>query len=564
MRFVRPTAAVFAVALLASLCLHLPVYEVLGVLAEHLRAMPSHVEHAFVELELAPLSDAEEAERESDATAPAADSLTAEKPKPKPEPPRPLPEPDVAPRPDEAEPRLELKPKEQMALDLVPQEMPTKHAVTQKSDDPEVEPPPDARFVADENRRVQEEMVATARNEHRDDTPEPGHGHELGPPEEEGNAAETDVADLQNVDGEDERTPDTTEAEHRPVAASEPSAGSRDAKAVTTPAVPMPRPSERIEREIASGASRTGGEPTEVVVDDGMGRFTIREVPAGAGPGDQGGEEQPGLPTPDRQSRAGARAREGVNLDLSWTQFEEAFGAEQLRAERQAYLDQRRSKSSGRSRQQSWRKFRAAIENHVPYVRPGNQTALNAAASPFASYLATIHRRIHREFVYEFLRNLPIAGGPFDDESLHTKLEIVINPNGSLHHVGVAKSSGFLPFDYGAFNSVTDAAPYPAPPRSILSGDGRVYVHWGFYRNARMCGTFNATPFILPTPPGTPHPDEGPLHDEGPHDDAAPDDGEALPSDAEYGRLGEAPGGAEHGRPGESPSGAGHARLAAR
>ena len=48
------------------------------------------------------------------------------------------------------------------------------------------------------------------------------------------------------------------------------------------------------------------------------------------------------------------------------------------------------------------------------------------------------------------------------------------------------------------------AQPYPAAPSSILSGDGRVYFHWGFYRNQRQCGTFNAEPYILPNPRGTP------------------------------------------------------------
>ena len=142
----------------------------------------------------------------------------------------------------------------------------------------------------------------------------------------------------------------------------------------------------------------------------------------------------------------------------------------------------------------------------MPNVQPGTQTALNTAASPFAAYLAMIHRRIHREFAFGFLRNLPIAGGPFDDRSLNTTLEIVINADGSVHKVGIAKTSGFLPFDYGAFDAVMRAAPYPVPPRKILSGDGRVSVHWGFYRNERQCGTFNAQPFILPHPAGTPEP----------------------------------------------------------
>jgi outer membrane biosynthesis protein TonB len=84
-----------------------------------------------------------------------------------------------------------------------------------------------------------------------------------------------------------------------------------------------------------------------------------------------------------------------------------------------------------------------------------------------------------------------------------TKLEIVLNRDGSVHRIGVVRSSGLLPFDFGAFNSVLRGQPYPPAPSSILSGDGRVYFHWGFYRNQRQCGTFNAEPYILPNPRGT-------------------------------------------------------------
>ena len=47
---------------------------------------------------------------------------------------------------------------------MPPPEDTEKLAVTQKSDDPDVERPEDARFVAEENRRVEEETVAE--NEH--------------------------------------------------------------------------------------------------------------------------------------------------------------------------------------------------------------------------------------------------------------------------------------------------------------------------------------------------------------------------------------------------------------
>jgi len=267
------------------------------------------------------------------------------------------------------------------------------------------------------------------------------------------------------------------------------------------------------------------------VVNDGSGSFVIRRAPQGLGPDAKGGNQRPGSPSPHRGSRDGARSQQGDSLRLSWAQFEQTFGADELQRQRQAYIAQRKSRAMGGSRQKNWRKFRAAIENFVPDVRPGNQTALNAAASPFAHYLATVHRRIHQEFAHRFLRSLPITSGPFSDRSLYTKLEIVINGDGSVHKVGVAQTSGFLPFDFGAFNSVLRAAPYAIPPRRILSGDGRVYVHWGFYRNERQCGTFNASPFILPNPPGTPAPGKGPLRDPGPA--APPGPGEqmgALPS----------------------------------
>jgi hypothetical protein len=188
---------------------------------------------------------------------------------------------------------------------------------------------------------------------------------------------------------------------------------------------------------------------------------------------------------------------------MAWSQFEAAVGSDELEQDRRAYLAEQKSSQRGISREKTWKEFRAAIENYVPGVKAGATTALNAAASPFATYIAAVHRRIHQEFADRFLRSLPIGGSPYQDPTLMTKLEIVLNRDGSVHRVGVVRSSGLLPFDFGAFNSVLRAQPYPPAPSSILSGDGRVYFHWGFYRNQRQCGTFNAEPYILPNPRGT-------------------------------------------------------------
>ncbi|HEU4612804.1 MAG TPA: TonB family protein, partial [Kofleriaceae bacterium] len=90
------------------------------------------------------------------------------------------------------------------------------------------------------------------------------------------------------------------------------------------------------------------------------------------------------------------------------------------------------------------------------------------------------------------------------DPNLWVNLEISVNPDGSLHKVTIAKTSGKTEFDVAAVDTVITAAPYEATPEAIRSVDGRIYLRWGFYRNWRQCGTFNVEPYIL-----TEVPDDG-------------------------------------------------------
>jgi TonB family protein len=518
-RGLKPGIVVFCVALIASLCVHLPVYEVLGVLAERLlSSAPSDAPTGPVEFELAALGDepakpAPEAAR----VEPPEDEVPIEVIEPPPEAePTAKPEPQAEPTPTPTpQPTIPVQPAPAQATPPPPPPDPAeKLAVTQKSDDPSVAAPDNAQFVAEENRRVAEETVANLRNMDRDEVPDPGAPRESSKPDP-GNAETTDVADLAKVEGSDERNPTPEEASEKPLEGAAQSAGEREALAVQS--APMAggatQPSQEVQREVAAGTEHTGGEEQTMLVEDESGSYRIRLTPKGAGAGHEGGATRHGAATPHRQDQAGARARNGVNLNLSWSQFEHTFGAEELQHQREAYLAQQRSTAAGGNHAAKWSKFRAAIENYVPDVRIGNQTALNAAASPFAAYLAAVHRRIHMEYVDRFLANLPLAGGPFDDPSLYTDLEIVWNRDGTLHKVGVLKSSGFLPFDFGAYDAVMRAGPFPAPPEKILSGNGKAYVHWAFYRNERQCGTFNARPKILPHPPGTPSPGGGPFRD---------------------------------------------------
>ncbi|MGB5812872.1 MAG: hypothetical protein WBG86_20235 [Polyangiales bacterium] len=462
-RYREPVFIAFTLALIASISLHLPVYEVLGKLADHLR------EIAEEERRNAP----EPVEVEFDV----AESATAQAPNRRKRPNRKR---QAKPQ-SKPQQTAQVQPQPQQQQPQRPPEPLNRQAVQQRSQDPDVPPPPDARFIAEQNQRVEEETVAKVRNYQRDDQETSvGEQQKLATTlEEEGNSQEEKIADAREKEGSEARTATEEEAnKERPDRAI-------DADPIKAERVASESPNGR---RAATTGDRAGLQDDKTItITDAAGTFTISR-PSRAGQG--GGKRATGR---------------GPGTDLTWSKFEAAVGSDKLRQDRQARIAEHKSSQTGISREKSWNEFRAAIENFTPAVKPGSQTALNAAASPFANYIAAVHRRIHREFADRFLRNLPMfAGSPYSDPNLMTELEIVLNRDGSVHRVGVAKSSGLLPFDFGAFNSVLRGQPYPPAPDSILSGDGRAYIHWGFYKNHRQCGTFNAEPYILPNPPGTP------------------------------------------------------------
>lgn len=580
-RWLTPAAGALAVALLLSLVVHVQLYGALWVL-DILRGPPPRNAPAPMEIELTiagptPPSEAQPPSASDPVQAPAgvehstAPPATRAATRTQP-PPRPTPATRAEPPVPVEERQAERRPP--------PPDVRNLQSITQHSDDPSVPPPPEARFVARENRRVAEETVARVRNAQRDDQ-QTSVAAAATAAEDEGNAQTDESADLRDRQGATDRHATEREAEApRPRQADTtplPSAvAAGDSTTRGAPTTGTAGPDRGAATGSAGGArSAGGGEPTHTVVHDPFGSFVLvapSSRPLGSGPGQGGGAAQVG----HGQGEAGAERRAGasggasgqrgrgrgagdtgVDLRVSWSAFEQTYTPEQLLAERERYVAERRSRARGGAREQRWREFRSAIENYVPNVRPGNQTALNAAASPFADYLATVHRRIHREFAERFLAGLPGGTNPFGDHSLMTKLEIILNRDGTVHRVGIVATSGFLPYDYGAFEAVMRAQPYPEPPGDILSGDGRVYFHWGFYRNERQCGTFNAEPYILPNPPSTPGRRHGPLQDRPelggviPASESPVLDGASLPAERQPSR----PAAPDPSAPAPSPSG---------
>ncbi len=185
-----------------------------------------------------------------------------------------------------------------------------------------------------------------------------------------------------------------------------------------------------------------------------------------------------------------------VKLALSAKDYEYLFGADAA-AERKL-AQEARSTHQGKFEKRLAR-VRSAVENFIPEVKPGNQTALNTRAAPFAAYLARMHRSIHELWGFGQLEEWDEKPGsnPFNNQNLMTELEIVLNGDGTVDRVGVVRGSGLTAYDVAAVDVVYSAGPYPDPPRAIRSGNGKVYLHWHFYRDDRQCGPAGADPYIL-------------------------------------------------------------------
>jgi hypothetical protein len=391
---------------------------------------------------------------------------------------------------------------------------------------PDQEDNPTARFIADEANHVKEESVSRITSHDKDDpNPTLGASHS-GPQGRPGNSDHDKVGesddhpgDPTHAPGEGASTPETERAQKT-------AATQGDGNSVKSPApglepspklagTPAPRPSPAVPVPPSGGA---GPAAPEMVTSQNGGYHLDPARPGVNGMSNKAGEGQARLPAPVPSSPlgmlglGGTPTPSGVNLNLTPESVVAVVGQDRLTKERMADGERRRSAHRGSWQNSSFERWRAAIENYVSSVKPGNQTALNAARSPFGTYLVTIHNRIHPIFAEDFLGSLDglPSNHPMNHLGLVTRLEIVLDrDDGHLIKMGVVRTSGITAFDIAALDSVQRASPYGKPPKAIVSPDGNVYFHWEFHRDPVFaCSTINARPFLLntPAPPADPGP----------------------------------------------------------
>lgn len=392
---------------------------------------------------------------------------------------------------------------------------------------------PDARHIADDANKVKEETQAriTARDQ---DDPKPTPGSNHSPVQRDiGNAEKTHVAESEERPGDDrhppgERSPTVSPLPAAPPRAEPPKPADPKPVATTpragqdaprpgprTPAPPTPAPTAAPAPPAPTAQKPAAAPNTQ---QDDKGSYVVNPFATGADakPADSATAAKPSPTTPPYvlPKLGGVPGPKGVNFNLTPGSAIAAIGVDALRRERDLDGQRRKTAHRGSWKNPSFEKWRPAIENYVASVKPGNTTSLNAARSPFASYLNAIHNRVHPIFAEDFLWSLDEL--PKDhplNRKLATSLEVVVDgERGRIVRMGITRTSGVTAFDVAALDAMERASGrgFGKPPEAILSPDGNVYLHWEFHRALEVaCSTQNARPYILKGAPGGPAPGPG-------------------------------------------------------
>ncbi len=400
-------------------------------------------------------------------------------PEPEPEPeiieelPEPEPE-EVAELEPEPEPEPEEEQEETEAAELPPVDL-NKLAVVQETND---ELPVDAAHISDQANKVDEEMVAEETSMEEVEKPE----------EENANPMADAMAPTEPAEEDDIKADDVM------LETAMPQAPVVNEPVVPAPAMVVQSKAEQLKAERAEEAIEKLEEIVEV--EEGIGEAEKLEPQEARDPKPAVAESE--APTPVQKPEKKFDPKSLFQADIN--DYEKVFGGtdNQLRERERVDPKARRLLKDWKDKEDV---MRASIENFVQHVKPGNHTGVNASPAVYASYLARIHRRIHaryaNDFIYHATHNIP-GSHPLNRMDLNTLVEIVIDAKtGAIEQTNIIRSSGETLFDAETVLVSRSIGRHPNPPDEIVSKDGRVYVHWNFWRDSRQCGTFGAAIYLL-------------------------------------------------------------------
>jgi len=405
---------------------------------------------------------------------PKAENVEKEKPEPpkapEPEPEsidEPLPEPEPEPEPDpevEAEPEPEEPPP---PFEFVLNQL---KMVEQPDEKDEEDAPEDVEYLSNINRDVDEQTRAEITNLEQD-------------------SVETEASELEPSDVKDKGTADedviAEDADKESQLAKQaPDVQPEKVEQRPEQNDPEPQALQLAMRELEARDHQAAAEAHEALTDDAL---------DGSMRPDQ--DHQATLDKQDQQARIDKQDKRYA-FKMTGKQLDALYGESVDAPRRAEHLKQSKKKGVWEEANAHWQ---SPLENMIPEVKVGNQTALRSKKHPFARYITKIHRSIHEAWAWGFLEQLDTRGRnhELNDYELWTRVELVLTRDGVIDNVMTVHHSGSLVFDAAAREIVHSIGPFPNPPREILSGNGKVYIHWAFHRNERACGTYGAQPFIL-------------------------------------------------------------------
>ncbi len=184
---------------------------------------------------------------------------------------------------------------------------------------------------------------------------------------------------------------------------------------------------------------------------------------------------------------------------LPGNSYEAIVGTEQFQAQQKVARNFKPSAAPGH-----WDRFekkqaamKSELENFTPGIELGTESELSTRAHPFAKYIASIHRQIHKKWAFQFLAMLDRQGGGDVPMTAHAKVLIVLNEDGTLCKHKLEQRSGNSSFDATAWDIVDVVSPFRAPPKELRSPNGKTYITWSFFRDNRQCATNFVEPHIV-------------------------------------------------------------------
>lgn len=463
----------------------------------------------------------------------------------------PEPAPPPKPKPKADEPQEPLP--DPVTIPAQPIELDRRVAIDQHVQDTEQEDNPDAEFIGEHSNRVKAQTQARITSTDQNEVQTSLDSDHFGPSDAPGSSDVNDLAQSQDAPGDPEQSPSESDQDGVDKAEASPAKVPNDpSRAVYGESAPKAVPNATDERPRPASKGQTARkaraelEAAPKILSSPDGTTVVpaeREAQTAQNARKAKKQRRQVVQKPKHTSPWAGRGAlrdtpGGLNPNLTPLAALNAIGEEQLQRERLADGARRRSKHRGSWRAIGLERWKSAIENYVSSVKPGNQTALNTAKKPFARYLNHIHNRLHPEFAHSFLGSLDSlpVDHPLNRKDRRAHLEIILSAeDGRVVQMGITRASGVTAFDVGALEAVQDASPFGAPPREIVSPDGRVYLHWEFHRDpVYACSTYFARPYILrvaPTPaaPPAPSPPGGTTPQDGKHGKREPRGDKARP-----------------------------------